>query len=140
MVFCRSFSLSIGVSDSHVPYLSLSKDHATSIPVAGLSVNRISPSLPQDNDKNPVLTTLTRNDTSPMVHSSSSSLLLHDGFRRLFLSASCCGSLQQAATSCCLNSGGQLGQPLRLPEITSFYISDTLVPTTIDLRPRSWAP
>ena len=37
---------------------------------------------------------------------------------------------QEAATSCCLNSGGKLGQPFRLPGVTFFCISDTLVPTT----------
>ena len=31
---------------------------------------------------------------------------------------------------CCLNSGEYSGQPFRLPGVTFFRISDTLIPTT----------
>src|SRR5690606_9955073 len=61
------FSLSIGVTGSHVPHKSLDRTLAISMPDAIRAINRHLPDLSCSNETPAVLTSSTRFDTSSMV-------------------------------------------------------------------------
>ena len=62
------FSLSIGVTGSHVPHKSPDRTLATSMPDADRAVNRHLPDLSCGNETSAVLTSSPRFDTSSVVH------------------------------------------------------------------------
>jgi len=79
-------SLDIGTTASQVPYQRLNKGHATSMPDATGPELRCPSDFSQDDVEILVLTSVAIIDTSSMVHSRSSPLLLPYGINfRLFL-------------------------------------------------------
>ena len=71
-------SLCIRATGSQVPYMSPNWNHATSMPDATLTVNRLPQRLSRDNEHPPVLTSHKPFDTSSVVHSRSSFQLTLD--------------------------------------------------------------